>query len=176
MAIVRYILTVWLFIIISACSNAGPGQVSKSLPDNRENRLMVAKQFLEIMPPKEMLHGVATRVGPKLPEKERKVFLEVINSKKIEQAANGIALDGLIKTFTVGELNAMVAFYGSPDGQSAFKKFSSYTSAVMPQIQHQVRTAVLAAEKQQEPQEQQKPKAQAQAIGKKEQKNTHSIK
>lgn len=176
MAIVRYVFVVLLFVMISACSDTGQGQVSKSLPDNQENRLVAAKRFLEIMPPKEMLQGVASRVGPGLPEKDRKVFIEVMNSKNLEQVAHRIALDGLIKSFTVGELNAMVAFYGSPDGQSAFKKFNSYTSAVMPRIQQEVKTAVAAAEKQQEPQEPQKPKGQAQSAGQKDQKNTQSNK
>jgi hypothetical protein len=176
MASVKYVWVVLLLVMISACSDTGPGQVSKALPDNQENRLVVAKRFLEIMPTKEMLQGVAARIGPQLPEKDRKLFLEVINSKDIEQAANRIALDGLVKTFTLGELNAMVAFYGSPDGQSAFKKFNTYMTAVMPQIQQEVKTAVLAAEKQQGPQEPQKPKEPAQPAGQKDQKKPQSKK
>jgi hypothetical protein len=143
------------------------------LPDNQEDRLVVAKRFLEIMPTKEMLQGLANRVGPNLPEKNRKVFLEVIdNSSSIEQAANRIALDGLTKAFTPGELTGMVAFYKSPGGQSAFKKFSSYMTTVMPQVQQEVKAAVLTTEKQQESQEPLKPKEPAQPTSHKDQKTS----
>jgi hypothetical protein len=176
MANVRYGLLIVLMVMIAACSNAGPEKMSKSLPDNQENRVVVAKRFLEIMPPKEMLQGVAKRVGPRLPEKDQKVFLEVMNSKNIEQRAYQIALDNLTKTFTVGELKAMVDFYGSPDGQCAFKKFGPYMSAVLPQIQQEVKTAVLAAEKPAEPKEAPKPTGQAQPAGQKDQKNPQNKK
>ena len=35
----------------------------KHWPDNPENRIMVAQRYLQVMPPKEMLHEVANRVA-----------------------------------------------------------------------------------------------------------------
>ena len=168
MARVRYCLVILLIVMVSACSDPGKGQSSKSLPDNQENRLVVAKRFLEIMPPKEMLHGMATRVVQNLPEKDRKAFLEVMGSKNMEEASNRIMLNALVKNFTVGELNAMVAFYGSPEGQSAYKKFASYMGEMMPQIQQEVKKEMTEAQKQQEPLEPQPPKGQAQTSGQKD--------
>lgn len=176
MAIVRYGFVLLVIVMLSACSNTGPSQSAKSLPDNQDNRLVMAKRFLEIMPPKEMLQAIAKRVEPRVPEKDRKIFNEVMNSKAIEQAAYRITSDGLIKHFTVGELNAMNTFYGSPEGHSAYMKLGVYTADIMPQIQQEVKNAVLAAEKQQEPQEQQKLKEQDQPTGQKDQKNTQNKK
>jgi hypothetical protein len=45
----------------------------------------------------------------------------------------------------------MLAFYGSPDGQSASKKYGSYLGEIMPQIQQEVKKAVAEVEKQQAP-------------------------
>ena len=59
------------------------------------------------------------------------------------------------------ELNAMVAFYGSPTGKSAFKKFGPYMGEIMPQIQQEVKKAL--AQTQQEPESKEVPKAQGQA-------------
>jgi len=123
----------------SACADTG--QV-KSLPDNPENRTAAAERYLKAMPPKEMLQGLATRVAPNLPEKERKAFLEVMNSPDLEKAVSRITMEGLVKNFTVGELNAMTAFYGSPEGQSASKKFGPYMGGIMPQIQQEVKKAM----------------------------------
>ena len=136
---VRNLLVIGLLLMASACADTG--QV-KSLPDNPENRATAAKQYLKAMPPKEMLESLATRVAPNLPEKDRKAFMEVMQSADLEKAADRITLEGLVKDFTVGELNAMTAFYGSPEGKSAAKKFGPYMMGVMPQIQQEVKKAM----------------------------------
>jgi len=123
----------------SACADTG--QV-KSLPDNPENRTAAAKRFVEAMPPKELLQGMAARFAPNLPEKDRAAFVEVMNSPDIEKAAIRITLEALVKNFTVGELNAMVAFYGSPEGKSAAQKFGPYMMGIIPQIQQEVKKAM----------------------------------
>lgn len=168
MTTVKYLLAIVLVVMASACS--GQDQSAKALPDNPENRAVVAKRYLQVMPPKEMLHEVANRVAPTLPEKNRKIFMEVMNSPGIEQAADRITLDGLVKYFTVDELNAMVAFYGSPIGKSAYKKFAPYMGEIMPQIQQEVRKAVAETDKRQEPKEPQTLKPQAESPQQPEQK------
>jgi hypothetical protein len=121
---------------------------AKSLPDNPENRTAAAKRYLKAMPPKEMLESLATRVSPNLPEKDRQAFVEVMQSADLEKAADRITLEGLVKDFTVGELDAMTAFYGSPEGKSAAKKFGPYMMAIMPQIQQEVKKAMDEKQKQ----------------------------
>jgi hypothetical protein len=137
-----------LILILLVAMTAACTQSTQALPDNQENRTTVAKRYLEVMPPKELLQGVASRVVPTLPEDNQKVFLEVISSEDIQKFAYRIMLDSLVKNFTVPELNAMLAFYGSPDGQSAWKKFSPYMSEILPPIQQEVRNAVAEAHKQ----------------------------
>ena len=60
----RYLLVILVMVMASACSDTRPGQSAKSLPDNPENRTVLAKQYLEIMKPKDMLQSVAGRVVP----------------------------------------------------------------------------------------------------------------
>ena len=136
---VRNFMVIGLLLMASACADTG--QV-KSLPDNPENRTAAAERYLKAMPPKDMLQGLATRVAPNLPEKDRTAFVEVMNSADLEKAASRITMEGLVKNFTVGELNAMTAFYGSPEGQSAAKKFGPYMAGIMPQIQQEVKKAM----------------------------------
>jgi hypothetical protein len=160
MTSLRYLFVILVVVVASACSDARQGQPAKSLPDTQENRTVVAKRYLEAMPPKDFLHVLAGRVAQTLPENDRKAFMEVMASQGIEEAAYRITLDALVKDFTVGELNAMVAFYGSPDGQSAVKKFGPLMAGVMPQIQQEVKKALAEVSKPQEPKELPKPKAQ----------------
>ncbi len=144
----KFLFAVLLLLAASACSGSGPGPAAQTLPDNPENRGLMAQKYLEAMPPKEMLQSMAGSVAPRFPEGERKVFLEVMNSPAMEQAANRITRESLVKNFTVGELQAMVTFYGSPEGKAAFKKFGTYMGEVIPQIQQQAKQAMEAAQKQ----------------------------
>jgi hypothetical protein len=139
-------MVIGLLLMASACADTG--QV-KSLPDNPENRTAAAKRFLEAMPPKELLQGMATRVAPNLPEKDRQTFVDVVNSPDIEKTTTRICTEALVKSFTVGELNAMSTFYGSPDGKSAAKKFGPYMMGIMPQIQQEIKKAMDEKQKQQ---------------------------
>jgi hypothetical protein len=164
----KLLIAVLILVMASACSSSGPGASAKALPDNQENRTLVAKQYLEAMPPKEMLQAVAGRVAPRFPESERKVFTEVMNSPEMEKTAYQITLESLVKNFTVGELKAMVAFYGSPEGKSALSKLGPYMGEVIPRIQQEVKKAIEVAQKQSGAQESPKPQSPPAPPGKKE--------
>ena len=153
---VRNFLIFGLVLLTSACADTG--QV-KSLPDNPENRTAAATRFLEAMPPKDMLQGMAARVAPNLPEKDRKTFGEVMASPEIEKMASRICMEALVKSFTVGELNAMTAFYGSPEGKSAAMKFGPYMMGIMPQIQQEIKKAMDEKQKQEGSKDQSEPGA-----------------
>jgi hypothetical protein len=142
-----YLMTILLVVLASACTS----QPAKPLPDTPENRTAVAKRYLEAMPPKEMLREVANRVGPKFPENEQQIFKQVMASPAMEKAAYCITLEALVKNFTVGELQAMVDFFGSPEGQAAYKKFGMYMSETIPLIQQEVKDSMAALKKQQTP-------------------------
>jgi hypothetical protein len=147
MTAVRYLIVLFLVMMVSACSDAGQGQSAKALPDNPENRTTLANRYLEVMPTKTMLRGIANREVHRFPEKDRKPFMEIMASPDMEKETNRLMLDGLVKTFTVGELNAMVTFYASPEGQSALKKFGPFMAAVMPQIQEEVKKGLAETQK-----------------------------
>jgi hypothetical protein len=165
MTIMKHLMVFLLVVIVAACSDAKLGQSQKSLPDNQENRTVVAKRYLEIMPPKDLLHGVASRVGQSLPEKDRKPFMDIMESPAMEKEAYGLLLDGLVKHFTLGELNMMVTFYGSPEGQSSIKKFGPLMAEVMPKIQQEVKKALEATQKPPEPTAPKAPKGQPEPPG-----------
>ena len=141
----RNFMVIGLLLLASACADTG--QV-KSLPDNPENRAAAAERYMKAMPAKEMLQSLAARIAPNLPEKDRAAFMEVMNSPDLDKTASRITKEALVKNFTVGELNAMTVFYGSPDGQSASKKFGTHMMGIMPQIQQEVKKAMDEKQKQ----------------------------
>jgi hypothetical protein len=165
----KYLMVILFVVMTASCSDTRQSESVKSVPDNQENRTAAAKRYLEVMPVKDMLHGLANRVVQAIPEPRRKAFMEVMESPGMEQATTRITLDNLVKHFTVGELNVLVAFYGSPDGKSALKKLGPFMADVMSQIQQEVKKAMPETQTEPESKVQPKPPAQPQPPGPKPQ-------
>ncbi len=54
------------------------------MADSEEGRQAAAKQYLEVAPPQEMLTEMSHKVVKMLPEKDQKVFLEVMKGKSLQ--------------------------------------------------------------------------------------------
>jgi hypothetical protein len=146
----KHVLVILSLIIVALVAACGEGKQiggQASGPDNEANRTAAAKEYLKAFPPSELLHGLAERIPPRMPEPSRKAFVELMSSKSMEDQTYKICLDALVKNFTVAELHAMTAFYGSPEGKSASKKSGVYMSQVMPKIQQEVRAAMVKVQK-----------------------------
>ena len=85
---------------------------------------------------------MSTKVVKLLPEKSQKVFLEVMQSKSLQDATYDITLKALVKHFSVNEIKAMTSFYGSPEGKAIRKKYGDYMADVMPQVYKEVIAAL----------------------------------
>jgi len=145
----RYLVILLLLVMVSACSEAKQVQPTQSLSDTPENRTVLAKRYLIIRSPGELLHGAADIAVKSFPEQDRKIFLDVMYSKALEETIYRFQLDKMVNKFTVNELQALVTFYGSPEGRSAQEKLGSLTMEVMTQLQQEVKKAMETAKKQQ---------------------------
>ena len=136
-----------LLVMASACSEAKQGQPTQSLPDNPENRTLLAKRYLTIAPPGELMHAAADIAVKSFPEPDRKIFLEVMYSKALEEAMYRFQLERMVNNFTLHELQALVTYYGSPEGKSAQEKLASLSMEVLTQLQQEVKKAMEVAKK-----------------------------
>ena len=133
-----------LFIRLSALAYPAASQTKTAagVADTPANRLAAAQKYLRAVPPMEMVQESLDQLAAKLPEDRREEFrkalAKVLESERIEK----ITLDAIVKHFTVREINALAAFYGSPEGRSIGKKFSAYMADVMPSIQEEVSKVV----------------------------------
>lgn len=159
-----FLLLLLVLLAAVACSEQKapqPGATPAATADSEASRQAAAKQYLEASPPQEMLTEMSNKVVKMLPEKSQKVFLEVMQSKSLQEATYSITLKALVKHFTVTELKAMSAFYGSPEGRDIHKKFGDYMADVMPEINKEVLAALQKVKQEQEsakePQGQMKP-------------------
>lgn len=110
--------------------------------DTPANRLAAAREYLKAAPPAEMIESTVAQLASRLPENRREEFrkalAKVLSSEHLEE----ITLRAIVKHFTVREIKALTAFYGSPEGRSISKKFAAYMSDVMPAIQQEVNEAL----------------------------------
>jgi hypothetical protein len=122
-------------IVCPAAAQTKPAAVTADTP---ANRLAAAKRYLKAVPPMEMVKESVEQLAQRLPEDRRAEFREALAKVLLSDRIEKITLDAITKHFTVREINALAAFYGSPEGRSIGKKFSVYMADVMPSIQEEL--------------------------------------
>jgi len=147
MTIGKWALALLMVLLAGACVEQKSGQPGP-VADTPENRKAAAQRYMEAMPTQELLKSIAGNMARRLPEPTRKPFLDAMTDQELDKAAQRITLDGLVKHFTAGELNAMAVFYGSPEGKSARGKFGPYMAEVMPLINDEVRKVFVKVQEQ----------------------------
>jgi hypothetical protein len=99
-------------------------------------------RYMGIISMRDLMEESFVAIAKNVPDDKRVEFLAdmraVINLAEIEQ----ISKDGLAKTFTVDELNALSDFYTSPHGISGMRKFGAYLGEVMPGLNREIQRAL----------------------------------
>lgn len=135
-----YLLLSFLLAVPLAAQTRGG--VPAAVPDTPSNRLAAAKRYMKIVPPEELVAATIEQVASQLPPARQEPFKaalrKVIKVERIEE----ITLQAVAKHFTVKEINALAAFYSSPEGRSISRKFGAYMADVMPAIQQELEEAM----------------------------------
>ncbi len=108
---------------------------TKAIEDTLQNRLSEADRYLTVMPPKDMITDMVTRMSVRLPEEQRRPFIRLMTKHLDLEKLTDIIKDVLVRHFTAAELNALANFYGSSIGKSAMTKFGQYMADAMPHLQ-----------------------------------------
>lgn len=111
------------------------------IPDTPQNRLVSARKYLDTVSMKDMLRDTITETARNYPQARREAYVAYMNEAIRVEAIEDAALASMARHFTVDELNALAAFYASPEGSSAMKKFGAYLADVMPVIQKEAALA-----------------------------------
>jgi hypothetical protein len=142
-----FLVLLIIALITSACGEQQVSPTAAPLPDTKENRLAAAKKYLQVVTPQEMLQDLTIRVMPTLPEKKRAMFSEVMGRKSLQEYTYRVTLEALVKHFTANELQAMTAFYGSPEGKAVRPKMGPYLAELIPIVITEVVKDLRAEEK-----------------------------
>lgn len=109
--------------------------IDLNIEDTADNRLSEANRYLNVMPSKDMLIDLVSKMSQQIPEGKQKIFHDLMLKNLDLEKFTIIVRDSMVNHFTAEELGALANFYGSPVGKSAMVKFGDYMAEAMPKIQ-----------------------------------------
>jgi len=104
-------------------------------PDTPEARRVAVGQYFKVQPMNEMMNDMQERMMQGMPPQMRASMQSSKLSPSDIQMIEAAATDSMVKHFTIGEIEALTAFYSSPEGRSVMKKMPDYMADLMPAIQ-----------------------------------------
>jgi len=117
---------------------------AQETPDTPENRAAAARHYLKTVPAEDFFQDIVSGMSKNLPQESRERFLEFIKQNLRWQDLERITMANVTKHFTVNEIDALTAFYGSPEGRSIQKKFPAYMTDVINLMQKEITRAIEA--------------------------------
>jgi hypothetical protein len=100
------------------------------------------ERYQHAAPMKDVMEKMYEQFAKKVPSEKQAQYIadmrSVINIDRLEQ----ISKDGMVKTMSLEELNALADFYTSPHGASAMAKMGAFMSEVMPLLMQEVQRGV----------------------------------
>jgi hypothetical protein len=109
-----------------------------TLPDTPENRQAAAQTYIQYAAFEELVQNVIAAFALKMPESQRKDFIDKMKWNVRVDTIEKTAVDSLVRHFSVEELTALTEFAGSPQGRGVMKKFGAYMSDLMQDVQHEM--------------------------------------
>src|SRR5262245_41120055 len=112
-----------------------PAAGAAQSPDTPEARRQAVRRHLAAVPIQRMLDDMINSLAGQIPEARRPEFVDLMRKMVVPDTLRAMTLETMPRHFTVAEIEAMTAFYGSPEGKSIMKKFGPYMGELMPRIQ-----------------------------------------
>lgn len=111
--------------------------------ENYEERLELSRKMHEIWPVRPKVEAALEAVSAQMDAADRPKFKAAMRSAIKFQALEEASVDAMADIFTVKELEAMIAFYGSKEGRSVSHKTSDYEKALGPVMIKMIDKALL---------------------------------
>ena len=122
-------------ILVTSCATA-----PSSKPPSAKERY--ADELMSIVPPETMIAQLAYphAASYTLPSKQEKAHSNFMRNVDVA-AVDRIIREALLKHFTEAELQALVAFYSTPEGRACMAKVAPFAADVVPACSHEATKA-----------------------------------
>lgn len=120
--------------------------VSAATPtDDKAERVRLSKDLHDIRNIRERINGIIASAADTIPPADREDFQRYVQLKVDYDALEAKSIAYAADIYTVPELKAMIAYFGSADGQSAESKGAAFSDKISKDIIAEVDAAILAA-------------------------------
>lgn len=143
----KYLLISGLLVALSSSplrAEDTPVAAPVSAAEMKE-RLRLAADFDDIRPVRNQINVDIQNMANRLPLAEREDFMKYVQVRLSYDKIEELSVQTMAKMFTVPELKAMIAYYGSPEGKSADAKVPAYTAVIAPTVAKHLDAAVMDA-------------------------------
>ena len=106
--------------------------------DSPADRRAAAQRYAHVTNLKKVMDSTIAEVAKTLPPDQRDAFIAYMAKAFDADTLQKQVTDIMVRHFTTKELNALAAFYGSPEGVSITNKMPAYMADMMPVIQNGV--------------------------------------
>lgn len=111
--------------------------------DDYKQRLELSRKMHEIWPVRPKVETALEAVSVQIPQQERLKFKAGMRRAIKFEALDEASIDAMADIFSVKELEAMIAFYGSKEGRSVSHKTGDYERALRPVLVKMMDKAIL---------------------------------
>ncbi len=130
------VLAVTLFQPLSA--------VAQQEDPDYQQRIELARQMHEIRPLNADIEESVRRLAQRYPAEQREIFVDRMLDEFDQDDMTALSVKAMAETFTLAELEKMIEFHGSPEGQAVTKKMPVYQAVIQPEIIRKIDRAMMA--------------------------------
>ena len=113
--------------------------------DDKTERIKLSKDLHDIRNIRERINAIVAGAAETIPPADREDFQRYVQLKLDYDGLEEKSIAYAAETYTVPELKAMIAYFGSPDGKSAEAKGAVFSAKISKDIISEVDAAILAA-------------------------------
>ena len=112
-------------------------------PDMIAKKLELARKMHQIRPTRLQVDSAINQAAMGMPEAERQPFVAAMHSVLNYNAIEKISIDAMVETFTLPELEAMVAYHSTPEAKSIGEKMAQWAMKVQPEVVRMIDSALM---------------------------------
>lgn len=138
-----FAISLFPFSAIATESRTDTGQSTVVELENLDEKLKLAEQIHKFVPVSERINNAIDAVSARLPEAQRDAFRTAMRGVLNYLVIEKMSVDTMAETFTMEELEFMLAYHQNPLSESVDAKYETYEQKMQPEITRMLDRAMM---------------------------------